>query len=143
MRLHLASWFRLLLLTAALALTAGCNSAAPVQEITVTAKDYRYIPDKITVKAGQKVRITFINSDAVEHDVSAAAAVQVGQQQGGSHHAGHADASVGSVAPLHLHTDSNTTATIEFTPQNKGTYELFCSVTGHKEQGMVGTIVVQ
>ena len=143
MRLHFVSWFRLLFITAALALTAGCNSAAPVQEIVVTAKDYRYLPDKITVNAGQKVRIKFVNSDAVAHDVSAAAAVQLVQTQGATQHAGHTDAAAGAIAPLHLHTDANKTATIEFTPQNKGTYELFCSVVGHKEQGMVGTIVVQ
>ncbi|MCX6021774.1 MAG: cupredoxin domain-containing protein [Chloroflexi bacterium] len=141
--MRLAHLFRLLVLTAALALVAGCDSAAPVQEITVTAKDYRYTPDKITVNAGQKVRIKFVNADTVEHDVSAAAAVQLVQTQGSSAHAGHGDMAMGAIAPLHLHTDANTTATIEFTPQNKGTYELFCSVTGHKEQGMVGTVIVQ
>ncbi len=35
------------------------------------------------------------------------------------------------------------TNTIEFTPTKPGTYEFFCTVAGHKEAGMVGTLVVK
>jgi uncharacterized cupredoxin-like copper-binding protein len=31
---------------------------------------------------------------------------------------------------------------IEFTPSQPGEYEFFCSVPGHKEAGMRGTMVV-
>jgi uncharacterized cupredoxin-like copper-binding protein len=34
-------------------------------------------------------------------------------------------------------------AMLEFTPSKPGTYEFWCTVAGHKEAGMTGTLVVQ
>ena len=31
---------------------------------------------------------------------------------------------------------------VEFTPSTPGEYEFFCTVAGHKEAGMVGTLIV-
>ncbi len=33
--------------------------------------------------------------------------------------------------------------TIEFTPNKSGTFQYYCTVPGHKEAGMVGTLTVQ
>jgi uncharacterized cupredoxin-like copper-binding protein len=48
------------------------------------------------------------------------------------------------VGPLDLHVGAaaNGSGTIEFTPSQPGTYEFFCTVAGHKEAGMVGSLVV-
>ena len=32
---------------------------------------------------------------------------------------------------------------LTFTPSKAGTYEFFCTVAGHKEAGMVGTLTVK
>lgn len=36
-----------------------------------------------------------------------------------------------------------TSATGEVTPAAPGTYEFYCSIPGHREAGMKGTLVVQ
>jgi len=40
-------------------------------------------------------------------------------------------------------TSPGDSATIEFTPTKAGTYEFFCTTAGHKEAGMIGTLVVR
>jgi plastocyanin len=42
-----------------------------------------------------------------------------------------------------VETKSKASATTEFTPTAAGTYEFYCSVPGHHEAGMQGTLVVQ
>jgi uncharacterized cupredoxin-like copper-binding protein len=37
----------------------------------------------------------------------------------------------------------NQTSTLDFTPTKPGTYEFFCTVAGHKDAGMVGTLIVK
>lgn len=43
---------------------------------------------------------------------------------------------------LHAHTESGEQLTVTFTPTEPGTYEFYCSVPGHLEEGMVGKLVV-
>jgi uncharacterized cupredoxin-like copper-binding protein len=44
---------------------------------------------------------------------------------------------------LHLPVAMGTTSSLEFTPTKPGTYEFECTVPGHKEAGMRGTLVVK
>ena len=44
---------------------------------------------------------------------------------------------------LHMAAAGGQSATLEFTPSKPGTYEFWCTVSGHKEAGMNGTLVVQ
>ena len=32
---------------------------------------------------------------------------------------------------------------VEFTPDKKGTFQFYCSVSGHREAGQIGTITVE
>lgn len=45
-------------------------------------------------------------------------------------------------ATVHLHTVAGEAVTAAFTPTEPGTYEFYCSVPGHREAGMVGTLIV-
>ncbi len=56
---------------------------------------------------------------------------------------GHDMTAMGEEAQLHMAVTMGTGSAIEFTPTKPGTYEFFCTVAGHKEAGMVGTLVVQ
>lgn len=40
------------------------------------------------------------------------------------------------------HADPGTTATVMFTPTKAGEYDFTCTISGHKEAGMVGKLVV-
>ena len=44
---------------------------------------------------------------------------------------------------LAMHTGANETSSIVFMAMEKGTYEFYCTITGHKEAGMVGTLVIE
>ena len=111
-----------MLLTAAFLGTivlAACGSgAATPAELTVAASDFKFDPVTINLKAGEPVQATITNAGALEHtftipDLGVDVSMTAGQ-----------------------------TVTIDFTPAESGTFELLCTVLGHKEAGMVGTVVV-
>ncbi len=101
-------------------LAIGVYGGAAAQKVTVVAKEFSYTPNKITVKIGQPVQLLLDNKGVIEHDwVVDRFKVKTGLVQPGK------------------------SATATFTPTAKGTFEFYCSVPGHKEAGMKGTLVVQ
>lgn len=44
---------------------------------------------------------------------------------------------------LHIAADANTQAIIEFTPEEPGEYTFYCTVEGHRQAGMEGTLIVE
>ncbi len=44
---------------------------------------------------------------------------------------------------LHVSADAGQSNKLVFTPSEAGEYEIYCSVEGHKEAGMVGKIIVK
>lgn len=134
--------FLLSIATLVLAACSGTASNKPV-EITLDAAGMGYQPNRIEVIAGQTVRLTFRNNDITDHDFSIieipmASAVATEEPLAG-HDMGH----VAEEPELHTAALMGTTSTIEFTPTKPGTYEFFCTVAGHKEAGMVGTLIVK
>ncbi len=123
------------------ALLAAC--APRPQEINLSAQAMQYSPTTIEVTAGRPVRLTFVNDDGVEHDFSIMefpmAAMGATQEPVAGHDMGH----MAEEPELHLAAMMGQNATIEFTPSKPGSYEFFCTVTGHKEAGMRGTLVVK
>lgn len=107
------------LLGATLLVTAACGgTAAPsaAQPIAVTVKEWSIAPVKLAAKAGS---VTFLvkNAGTIEHDF---AIEGVGKLE---------TIIAGDSKPL----------TVTLAP---GTYTVLCSLSGHKEAGMQGTLVV-
>lgn len=88
--------------------------------ITVTGTEFAFAPAVISVKAGQPVTVIFKNNGTYPHNFTIAelgvhsATIQPGQA---------------------------TTAT--FTPTKKGSFTYECTVPGHADRGMKGTLTVQ
>lgn len=88
-------------------------------EIIVEGSNFKYAPNNIVVKAGEKVRLVFKNTQGM-HDFVVdelgikTEVIQQGQQE-----------------------------VVEFTADKAGTYEFYCSVGQHRQMGMVGTLTVQ
>ncbi len=80
-----------------------------------------YIPTKATAKAG-KVTIDFNNPQALTHDVAieSSSGEEVGKTE--------------------LIAEGEDSTTVDLKP---GTYHYFCTVPGHREAGMEGTLVVK
>lgn len=106
--------------------TPAAEEASPVTDdaaagasFEVHTVDISYDPKELTVPANTDVTITIINDGALQHDF-------------------HID-ELGVASDL-LNGGESTTVTLNAAP---GTYEYYCSVTGHREAGMVGTLTVE
>ncbi|CAA9291858.1 MAG: hypothetical protein AVDCRST_MAG77-5222 [uncultured Chloroflexi bacterium] len=111
-----------------LALVAGCgqgSEAAPADALVfvVDGTDtMRFLPDPITVKAGQAVTIVFRNKGVIVHDY-----ISSGSEK---------NARLANVL-------GGREARGVFQASKPGTYQVLCQQPGHREAGMVGTIVVE
>ncbi len=101
--------------------SGGTGESAPVvagaREIVVTAKAYRFEPATIQVAAGEAVTIVLTATD-LPHDVTVEG--------------------VGHI--VHANGGKTTRGGVKITKPS--TYSFYCSVTGHRAEGMVGTLVV-
>lgn len=122
---------------------AGCGSSTqPVTSLKVVASDFSYTPGTITVPLGQEVTLDFSNDGQVEHDF-VIASISVSGVEGNtldSETAGHH--MHGMDYDLHVSTNPGESATLKFTPQAVGEYQIFCTVEGHQEAGMIGKLIV-
>ena len=130
-----------LLVGLALLLAACAGSGPDAQPLAVNVSGMQYQPSTLEVTAGQPVRLTLTNSDALEHDFSITEFPTDGLVQTVGH-GGHDMGEEAEQLDLHVGAAANGSGTIEFTPSQPGTYEFFCTVAGHKEAGMTGSLVV-
>lgn len=89
-----------------------------VKAFTLEAGSFYFKPNMITVKKGDKVKVT-INSVDMMHDFV--------------------------IDELKARTEiakSGNSASVEFTADTVGSFEFYCSVGQHRKNGMVGTLVV-
>jgi uncharacterized cupredoxin-like copper-binding protein len=99
---------------------------APISpEVKVVATDLKFTPPTIQAKAGQPLKIVFENKGVIEHDI-AFPTLKTDKPGAGPHT---------SARP-------GQSTTLELTPTAAGTYEYVCTIPGHKEAGMKGTINV-
>jgi uncharacterized cupredoxin-like copper-binding protein len=125
-----------------LAACAGDDAPDATTDLEVTGTDaLEFEPDSFAVPAGQEVTVRFTAEEAVEHDLvieGAAMHGMVGEEGHGDHddHAMEGD-------DLHVaHADAGQTVTATFMIDEPGSYEVYCSVPGHREAGMVATLTV-
>jgi uncharacterized cupredoxin-like copper-binding protein len=105
------------LATTVVAADKAVTAALPT--VSVTAKDVRFSPADVTVRAGEWSAISFTNADPVVHDWM-----------------------VEEIPNLDTVARPGQTTTLRFVLDTPGTYEILCSVPGHAEAGMVGTLTV-
>jgi uncharacterized cupredoxin-like copper-binding protein len=137
--------YLLAMASAGLVLAAACSdgekeAAAPVdaQRVTVLVGDsVRFEPSQLTVQAGRPVLLTVRNSGNTEHGlvIPALPATDVVQAERGGDGHGPSGAIIG-------HPKTKGEVTVRFTPTTPGTYDITCSLPGHRELGMVGTLTV-
>jgi Cu+-exporting ATPase len=89
------------------------------QRVELTASQYRFLPADITVRAGAWVIVEVANMDPVVHDWM-----------------------VVGIPNVSVPARPGQTARLRFVLDTPGTYEVMCSIPGHAEAGMVGTLVV-
>jgi nitrite reductase (NO-forming) len=124
------SWFTLIALGAFLIVGQGSTTRTAAgsgpqaaaanlpTEVTVTASEFRFNPNSLQLPAGRKVSVRLYNSGTVEHDFTIDA------------------------LGVKISTAAGKTAAGDFTVDKPGTYDFYCSIPGHKEAGMRGTLSV-
>jgi plastocyanin len=99
----------------------GGGGGSTVDISTPSGSDLAYDQQDVSAKAGT-VTIDFDNRQAQQHDVKVE------------------DSSGVEVGGTELISSNTATATVDVQP---GTYTFFCSVPGHRESGMEGTLTVK
>ena len=122
-------------------LATGGPATGPAQ--TVIAREMAYIPIEVKGVVGRPVTIRLRNEGLLEHDfnvvgirASGVKAVDVGVT------AAHGSAHGSAPEAVHVAAGPGKTGTLTFTPLVPGVFPVACSVPGHKEAGMVGTLTV-
>jgi len=89
-------------------------------EIAVEGNEFKFTPSSITVKQGEKVKLTFKNAGKYPHNFVIA----------------DLDVSTETIQP-------GEETTVEFTPEKTGEFRFICSVGDHEEQGMRGSLIIE
>lgn len=95
------------------------GESATDKVFTLEAKNFRFTPDKIKVKKGDRVKVV-LNVVDMQHDFV--------------------------VDELNVRTKvgkAGETVEVEFTADRAGEFEFYCSVGNHRALGMVGTLIVE
>jgi plastocyanin len=90
-----------------------------MDELTVEAGNFKFVPAILNVKQGDTVRINFKNSEGSHNLVIDEFNVKTNQINEGDEEA------------------------VEFAASKAGTFEYYCSVGNHRKMGMVGKLIVE
>lgn len=104
---------------------AGWLAATPFafadsKKVSIDATEFKYSPQAIELKPGRTLEIVMENNGVLAHNITF---------------------SDKDVATETVQSGNQTSVTVTF--DKAGEYEFFCSVPGHKNAGMTGTVIVQ
>ncbi len=105
--------------TTAVAATSAPAAMASATEFSIEGGSFYFEPNEIKVKVGQKVKITLNSVGGMPHDFI--------------------------IDELNVKSEqvTDTSTVVEFTPDQTGEFEFYCSVGKHRQMGMVGTLIVE
>ena len=108
-----------------LLLAAGCSPAggsqrtAAVRSVTVEMRQLRFDPEEIRIPAGVAISLTLDNLELLPHSLDIDA------------------------LDIHVPLDGQEQKMITLPELAAGKYEVYCGVPGHREAGMVSTLIVE
>ncbi|MCM3715443.1 cupredoxin domain-containing protein [Alkalihalobacillus oceani] len=94
------------------------SSHAPKNELMIHASEYDFGPEQIKIPPNEEVTLTLLNTGLEEHDFEIKG------------------------LDYHLHAKPGTSNSQRVVFEKPGIYEAICTLPGHKEAGMVATILV-
>lgn len=122
------------------------GTATVDRELSVEMRDIAFEPLELTARAGEVVDIRFQHQGGILHDFTIDQMdADVMEMMGGSG-AGvdiHMGADQGAMArAVHLALDAGQEGRMRLRVHEPGTYTYYCTVPGHREAGMVGTLTI-
>jgi len=113
---------------------AAQKSDAAGGAATLALQDIKYDKTTLTATKGQTLTVTITNGGALEHDFTIdkidAKATLDGKD------------AKSDKAAVHAVVKPKASGKLELTPASAGTFDFYCTVAGHKEAGMKGTLTV-
>lgn len=107
-----------------------------VNNLLIKAKEYSFMSNEVQVKAGETVTLFIENIGDEEHDLEIIGLEVDDVKQNSAH-----DHGQGS-NKIHLHASPGDKQSITFMPVEQGVYRFICTLPGHEELGMSGTLEV-
>lgn len=135
---RMLTYCALALLGAWLVVACGQAGGQPqaAHALVVSASEYRFLPAQFSLPAGQPSTISLKNVGQQPHDLTLATGPGVPTPDT------HGDAAHATKSAFHVAADPGQSATLTLTLA-PGDYTLICSVPGHAELGMRGSISVE
>jgi uncharacterized cupredoxin-like copper-binding protein len=140
----------LLVMTAAVACASEPGKPAVGRTIDIMMKEFTFSPRTINVRPGETVTLKFTNVGALEHEFMAGRAPVPGRgytedwlkraTPALANHTHPGEEHLGEGIRVSADWGNRVTLVV---PEEKGTYEFGCFITGHYEAGMKGSIVVR
>ncbi|UOR12047.1 plastocyanin/azurin family copper-binding protein [Halobacillus amylolyticus] len=106
------------------------------KNLLIKADEFTFSPNKTNIKVGEKVTLLLDNNCEIEHDLEIKDLAIEGSEENNTH-----DHGQGS-DEIHVHAAPGEEKSVSFIPVESGTYRFVCTLPGHKESGMFGTIKV-
>jgi len=124
---------------AAKAAAAALFTGPAAQTTALEMTDLKYSNTALSSKAGEVLEVSLANKGSIEHDFTLAKvpgekAFRVKDQD---------KALAAGKNEVHAHLKSGEAGLVRLKVSEAGTYEFWCTVAGHKEAGMKGTLTVQ
>ena len=120
----------------------SASTGGELATLHVAMQDIAYDTTALTARKGESVRIDLENRGQITHDFTVQRMpVEDVRMTGDSTMSEHMRG--GMDYDLHLALGQGKKGQLEFQPTAAGQYEYFCTVPGHREAGMKGTLTVE
>ena len=138
-----------------LILVGGCSTAdyvvdaggrvsaadwSQMSTVTVLLQEYSFTPSNLSFRAGVPYKLEIVNNGTSKHYFTAAAffkAIATRKVQS------NADGEIKAPYFLALEVFPGRSLDLYFIPVKRGCYPLLCTIEGHAEHGMTGSIVIE
>ena len=119
------------------------NPKRPARIVQVTMREtdgkMMFVPDRVEVKRGEQIRFVLRNNGALDHEfvlATAAENVKHAEEMKKNPEMEHDDPNAKRLAPAKA-------GEIVWKFTKPGTFEFGCLIPGHREAGMIGTVIVK
>jgi len=119
------------------------NARKPARRVTIAMREadgkMLFVPDRIEVRRGEQIRFVLSNAGELEHEFVLATPeenLRHAEEMQKNPEMAHDDPNARRVAP-------KTKSEIVWRFTKAGTFEYGCLIPGHREAGMIGTVVVK
>jgi len=114
---------------------SACQENTPSTRIDLELSDFLINPDRLIVPAGSEISLHVSNTGSITHDFTV---MEIGANVGDRY-----DQEDQNNVYWEIEVRSGETMTVQFlSPDEPGTYQIVCSMPGHVQAGMLGSLEV-